>query len=176
MVGIINKIHIIGAVGSGKTTLARKLSTSLLLPLYELDNLVWERRKEGDIRRSPEQRDAYLNEMIQLDRWIIEGAQHLWVNKSFQQADLIIWLDVPYRQRVTQIMKRYVLQKVGMEKAHYTPSLQLLKKMFGWNNDYHNYERESILKMLEPYKNKLQIISSKKETKAFLDAAVLPLK
>ncbi|MED4752369.1 DNA topology modulation protein FlaR [Brevibacillus choshinensis] len=176
MDGTLNKIHIIGAVGSGKTTLARKLFTSLSLPLYELDNLVWERRKEGDIRRPPELRDAYLNEMIQLDRWIIEGAQHLWVNQSFQQADLIILLDVPYRQRVTQIMKRYVLQKAGMEKAHYTPSLQLLKKMFEWNNDYQNYERESILRMLEPYKNKLQIISSKKETKAFLDAAVIPLK
>ncbi|WP_054705170.1 AAA family ATPase [Bacillus sp. JCM 19041] len=41
------KIHIIGPVGSGKTTLARKLANLLEIPAYELDNIVWERRQRG---------------------------------------------------------------------------------------------------------------------------------
>lgn len=40
---IPNKIHIIGSVGSGKTTLARNLSTTINVPFYELDNVVWKR-------------------------------------------------------------------------------------------------------------------------------------
>jgi shikimate kinase len=38
-----NKIHIIGSVRSGKTTLARTLSSKLKIPFYELDNVVWKR-------------------------------------------------------------------------------------------------------------------------------------
>lgn len=46
------KIHIIGSVGSGKTTLARTLSSHLNIPFYELDNVVWKRFQSGDVRRS----------------------------------------------------------------------------------------------------------------------------
>ncbi|WP_440338356.1 shikimate kinase [Lysinibacillus sphaericus] len=35
-----SKIHIIGSVGSGKTTLAKELSAKLNIPYYELDNVV----------------------------------------------------------------------------------------------------------------------------------------
>lgn len=38
---IPNKIHIIGSVGSGKTTLARALSYQLNIPYYELDNVLF---------------------------------------------------------------------------------------------------------------------------------------
>jgi adenylate kinase family enzyme len=37
---IPKRIHIIGSVGSGKTTLARTLSSRLNIPFYELDNVV----------------------------------------------------------------------------------------------------------------------------------------
>lgn len=50
--GALRKIHIIGSVGSGKTTLARKLSNQLGIPHYELDNVVWKRHKPRDIRRT----------------------------------------------------------------------------------------------------------------------------
>lgn len=46
------KIHIVGSVGSGKTTFARLLAHRLKLPHYELDNVMWERTQDGDKRRS----------------------------------------------------------------------------------------------------------------------------
>ncbi|MGM0845159.1 MAG: shikimate kinase [Bacillota bacterium] len=39
------KIHIIGSVGSGKSTLGRKMSSEMDIPLYELDNVVWQRQR-----------------------------------------------------------------------------------------------------------------------------------
>nr|WP_079417585.1 hypothetical protein [Paenibacillus ferrarius] len=71
---IPNKIHIIGSVGSGKTTLARNLSRKISVPYYELDNVVWKRHKSEDIRRSDAERDECLDRIIRSDRWIIEGA------------------------------------------------------------------------------------------------------
>ncbi|MDQ0269656.1 AAA family ATPase [Cytobacillus purgationiresistens] len=92
----MGKIHIIGAVGSGKTTLAKKLSASLSIPMFELDYLVWERHENGDVRRSPEGRNASLDNILKLNQWIIEGAQHRWLEPAFQQADHIIVLNIPY--------------------------------------------------------------------------------
>lgn len=45
----LKKVHIIGSVGSGKTTLARNLSNKLLFPHYELDNVVWKRHRPREV-------------------------------------------------------------------------------------------------------------------------------
>ncbi len=71
-----NKVHIIGSVGSGKTTLARTLSSKLNLPYYELDNVVWRRSESGDIRNTPEERDKQLHHIVNSNAWIIEGDHH----------------------------------------------------------------------------------------------------
>ncbi len=55
------KVHIIGSVGSGKTTLAKELSTKLEIPYYELDNVVWMRKENGDSRRTEEEREKLLH-------------------------------------------------------------------------------------------------------------------
>lgn len=81
------KIHIIGSVGSGKTTLAKKLSEKLNIPFYELDNVMWKRKKSGDVRRTDEERKEYLNSIIHYETWIIEGVHNGdWVKDSFQNA------------------------------------------------------------------------------------------
>ena len=50
------KIYIIGSVGSGKTTLAKRLSKELNILYYELDSVTWEYHPHGpDRRRSPEE-------------------------------------------------------------------------------------------------------------------------
>lgn len=80
------KIHIIGSVGSGKTTLARSLSKTLQLPFHELDNVVWIRKPSGDMRRTEQERQEYLQSIIQTDGWIIEGIhQEEWVTQSFSK-------------------------------------------------------------------------------------------
>lgn len=131
------KIHIIGSVGSGKTTLARSLSKMLQLSFHELDNVVWIRKQSGDIRRTEQERQEYLQCIIQTDGWIIEGIhQEEWVTQSFQQADCIIFLDTPYKIRTARIIKRFVKQKIGIEKAHYQPTFSIFFKMFRWNKRF----------------------------------------
>ncbi|WP_199425583.1 AAA family ATPase [Thermaerobacillus caldiproteolyticus] len=165
---IPNKIHIIGSVGSGKTTLARTLSSKLNIPFYELDNVVWKRCKSGDIRRSEEERDECLNHIIHSAAWIVEGVHHKWVLPSFQNAELIIFLDTDYSKRTFRIIKRFILQKIGLEKANYKPSFKIFMKMFEWN--YYYFENESkpeILNMLSQYNDKLIILKDNTEIKKY---------
>lgn len=157
---ILNKIHIIGSVGSGKTTLARMLSSKLNIPFYELDNVVWKRFKSGDIRRSEEERDAYLIHLISSDAWIIEGVHHKWVVPSFQTADLIIFLDTNYSKRTFRIIKRFILQKIGLEKENYKPTFKIFRDMFGWNAYFENESKPEIINILSQYNNKLIVLKN----------------
>ncbi|WHY71005.1 AAA family ATPase [Fictibacillus enclensis] len=109
----------------GKTTLARQLSDRLGIPSYELDNIVWKRSLSGDIKRSEAERDQYLNEIIHSSAWIIEGVHTEWVDSSFKQANVILVLDTPYSKRIYRIVKRFVLQKLGIEKSNYRPTFEI---------------------------------------------------
>ena len=162
------KIHIIGSVGSGKTTLARNLSSKLQIPFYELDNVVWKRCKTGDIRRSDEERDLYLSEIISSEAWIVEGVHHKWVMQSFENAEIIIFLDTDYSKRTFRIIKRFILQKLRLEKANYKPTFDIFKKMLDWNAYFEKESKQEIVSMLNQYNDKLLILKENTDVKKYL--------
>ncbi len=159
--GIPKKIHIIGSVGSGKTTLAKELSLKLNIPFYELDNVVWKRYESGDIRRTEEERYEYLNTIIHSETWIIEGVHNEdWVADSFRQAELIIYLDTKYSIRTYRIIKRFVLQKLRLEKSNYRPTIEIFLKMFKWNRYFEDVGKPNFFKKYGKYRNKLLIVTN----------------
>lgn len=154
-----HKIHIIGSVGSGKTTLARTLSAKMDLPHHELDNVVWMRFDTGDVRRSEQERDDCLHRIIQTDAWIIEGVHYEWVQQSFKKADLIILLTPAYSTRTLRIIKRFILQKLGIEKSNYTPTFAMFRKMFVWNRYFENKSKPEIMNILSEFHDKVLILN-----------------
>lgn len=158
------KIHIIGSVGSGKTTLAKELSVKLDIPYYELDNVVWNRQNSGDIRRTKQQKVEYLNNIILTKAWIIEGVHSEdWVAQSFSNADLIIFLDTNYFIRIYRIIKRYTLQKLGLEKSNYKPTFAIFIKMFKWNRHFEEIGKPNFYHKYGMYSEKLLVVTSKRE-------------
>ncbi|MDN3954657.1 DNA topology modulation protein FlaR [Sporolactobacillus laevolacticus] len=158
------KIHIIGSVGSGKTTLARNLSSEWGIPAFELDNLVWERHPDGDRRRNPEERDANLARIIEKEAWIIEGAHyHAWVDPVMRQADLIIFLDTPSFVRRYRIVTRFIRQMIGYEKANYKPSFEMLLDMFRWTAQFNREGRQKIVQGLRCFSDKVLILKNTNE-------------
>jgi len=166
---LINKIHIIGSVGSGKSTLARKLSERLAIPYFELDNVVWQRTAHGDIRNPPEIRDKRLRQIVQSEAWIIEGVHYEWVEQGFRLADRIIYLDTPIYKRNYRVLKRYIIQKLGLEKGNYKQSLYMLKKMYHWIHTYEEMDKPEILARLEEYKDKLIILKDNTEVEKVIN-------
>ncbi|OZU89644.1 DNA topology modulation protein FlaR [Virgibacillus indicus] len=160
---IPKRIHIIGSVGSGKTTLAKMLSAQLHIPCYELDNVVWERFKTGDIRRTDEKRDEYLNKIINSNNWITEGVHHKWVSPCFQNADVILFLDTRMSTRRLRIIKRFFMQKIGLEKANYKPTFKILKDLYKYNTVFEYRSKPEIFDMLNPYDSKLIVLKSNSE-------------
>lgn len=166
------KIHIIGSIGSGKTTLAKNISSRLKIPYFELDNIVWQRFDTGDIRRTEQERDAYLSTVITKHSWIIEGVHHKWVGSSFQQADLIIFLDTKISTRKLRILKRFCRQKIRLEQANYRPTFKILKDLYKYDTIFEDKSKVEIFDMLIPYKNKLIIVKNSIEIINYLDTMI----
>jgi len=156
------KILIIGIVASGKTTLAKKLEQKLNIKHYEIDNIV-----HDDInckKRTCEEQQKIIKEIDKQENWIIEGTLRRNLQYLLDMADKIIYLDIPLRTRKIRIFKRFIKQKLGLEKCNYKPTIEMLKLMYKWTNDYEKQkeERES---QLNKYFDKLIKIKNNKNYK-----------
>lgn len=88
-----SRIAVIGATGSGKTTLAQQLGDILDLKVIELDALHWmpgwTEKPWVDIR-------AELDPMTRQDNWVTDGNYGQVRDLVWSRADTIIWLDYPF--------------------------------------------------------------------------------
>lgn len=88
-----NRIAVIGATGSGKTTLAQRLGDILDLPVIELDALHW---MPGWTEKPWPEIRTDLDRMTRQDRWITDGNYSQVRDLIWPRADTIIWLDYPF--------------------------------------------------------------------------------
>ncbi len=102
----LHRIHIIGGAGSGKSTLARKLSAHLNLPAYHLDEiyLSYVHESEGLL----DLLYAEIHRIAAQSGWITEGIYLGWTDELLRTADIIIWLDIPWRSAALRLIIRYV--------------------------------------------------------------------
>ena len=131
------KIYIIGAVASGKTTLAKTLSDRLDVPYYSLDNVVHlpdAQSSTGNTKRSVTEQAQLFAHILQQDRYIIEDVGRPQFTKGLHEVDHILFLDFPVYQLYKRVIFRWLKQRVGLEKSNYKPTLSMLLKMLKWTN------------------------------------------
>jgi adenylate kinase family enzyme len=136
------KIHILGAAGSGKTYVAAKLSEAYGIPAYDLDDLFWDNRAGGyGIMADPDERDEALEDIIERDAWIVEGAYCRWVFRSFEEADIVIILSTPRWRCEGRIIVRFLKRKLRLIPRKKKETLLSLWCLLKWN---HRYEVDSL--------------------------------
>lgn len=162
------KLDIIGSVASGKTTLAKKLSIKYQVPFYEKDNIVWKRTPNGDEKRSPEERDRIFKEIIEGEKWIVEGSPRKNLQESFTYSDYIILLDVNTITRLFRVFRRWMRQRIGKEKYNSKPTLTFLYYNIKWVFEY-NRERKKIIMLLSKYGRKYKKFNNSKQAMHFID-------
>lgn len=112
----INRIHITGAAGNGKTTLGRQLAERLRAPYYELDLIMYE---GGNGSKVPlETRLTRLREICAQPRWITEGSYLWWAIDLFKTADRVIWLDMPWYITIERIITRHIRLSIAGQNRH----------------------------------------------------------
>ena len=149
------KIHIIGGPGSGKTFLAEKLSKDLGISHFDLDDLQWDNKSASyGVKRSPEERDRLLNDVLSHNDWIIEGVYYAWCQQCFADADRIYVLNVPRYKYRYRIIRRFVRRKLGLEKGK-KENLKSLRELLKWADKYQKVNLVEIRKLLIPYSDKV---------------------
>jgi adenylate kinase family enzyme len=101
------RIVIVGSTGSGKTTLARRLSAIFDLPHVELDALWW---KPNWTNVPVEEFHACVRSAVDQPQWIIDGNYSAIRDQIWNRADCIVWLDysfpVIFRRLVARTWRR----------------------------------------------------------------------
>ena len=100
----MEKIAIIGSPGAGKTTLAKDLQRILKIKVYHLARLFW-RPKWQPLDR--ESRIDILQKLVQESQWIIEGTYILSSEPRLNEADTIIFLDIPFYRCFWRTIQRH---------------------------------------------------------------------
>src|SRR5258708_16621339 len=148
-------IYIVGGRGSGKTTLANRLSSQFALPCYEMDLIGWENGVGAQRPLAVCLREVH-EIAIQAD-WVMEGGHRPWIDELLQSAEQIVWLDLSWniarwrlvtRGRSKQIV--LVLDQAGWHTSQtlavpdgihlvflppYSPELQPVERVFPLTNE-----------------------------------------
>jgi|APSaa5957512622_1039677.scaffolds.fasta_scaffold18766_2 adenylate kinase family enzyme len=136
----IERIWIFGGVGSGKTTLANKISEKLELPHYSTDDFVY--KKKWSEKYSKSAKIKKLGTVSKKTSWVIEGVPYSdWIKPSIKKADLVIFLKMNRFRLSSRIIKRQRLRMKNKEDgANFSGSLGLIKQAIGYRSgDYEKY-------------------------------------
>ena len=104
----VDCIHIVGAAGSGTTTLAKAMAKRWGFVHLDIDDFYWE-ATDPPYRypRQPEQRQSLLKiELEQHSRWILSGSLCGWGDMFIPLFDLVIFLLVPTPVRLARLKAR----------------------------------------------------------------------
>lgn len=109
---MIQRIHIIGPGGSGKTSLGAALSARLGIPHVELDDLYWQENwQETPAELFLEKvRTALVGE-----RWVVDGNYRQARDTIWEKADTVVWLDYPIGLVIWWLLRRSIRRAVSQE-------------------------------------------------------------
>lgn len=113
------KIHIVGASGSGTTTLARALAPSVNATPLDSDDYYWlPTQPPFQSRRAPEVRRALLAaELARHRRVILAGAVIGWGEEIEHAFDLVVFLSLPHALRVSRLRERELTRYGAVNEA-----------------------------------------------------------
>lgn len=164
----MNKIAVVGSGGAGKSTLSRKLSGILNIPVYHLDIYFW---KPGWQMNDSVSWNDINDKLINYENWIIDGNFKSTMAKRLDAADTIIFLDIHRIICLLNAWKRYFQYRKKRrpdlaEGCYEKIDFDYYKWIWGYGKRSRDYTKECI----DIYgKNKnLIILRNKKEIEIFI--------
>lgn len=102
------RIHILGASGSGVSTLGRELGLSLAINAFDCDTYYWEKTDPPFIKATPisDRQSALLTDLRKQDSWVCSGSMDSWSEPFESLFTHIIFLYVPAEVRISRLRDR----------------------------------------------------------------------
>lgn len=169
-----NRISIIGGAGTGKTTLSNLLSEKYNLPVTHIDSI--HNLKNWQVRDKAE-RDKIILDIVEKEKWIIDGTYKDTIKQRLEKSDLIIWLDYSTFAQIKGILKRF-LKHPGQEKKEIPGCRERLNwEFFKYVLKYNKNKRHHVVNALENIdKNKVIIFTKQKDLNKWLNKQNIDIK
>ncbi len=102
------RIHVIGAAGSGTTTLARAIAGRLRIPHFDSDSYYWiPTVPPYKTKRDKPVRDLRMREDLhRFDDWVWSGSAVSWKHGSEDRLELCVFLTLPAELRLNRLRLR----------------------------------------------------------------------
>lgn len=157
------RILIVGAGGSGKTTLGKKIGKILKIESKSIDELRYS--KDFLIKFSDKKAKDNLNRLLRKKNWIIDGVYaREYIYPVFKKADIVICLRTSRLKLIYRIIKRDIKER---KKYKNKPIKDLLKLLY-WSQryKYHNEIKHGYL--INKFKKRAIYLRNNKEIDYFL--------
>jgi len=105
---MIQRIHILGASGSGTTTLGRALAARLQCPHCDTDDYFWLPADPPYThqRERTERAQLLMNDITAHDAWVVSGSLCGWGDVAIPLFELVVFLWVPQDVRMEHLRRR----------------------------------------------------------------------
>ena len=142
----MKRILVIGCPGAGKSTFARKLRDLTGLPLHYLDRIY---HKADRTTVSSEEFDAALQQIMETDRWIIDGNYQRTLEMRLKECDTVFFLDYPLELCLGGAASRVgsVREDLPWVETEFDPEFRQ------YILDFSKEQVPEICKLLDEYKN-----------------------
>jgi adenylate kinase family enzyme len=120
------RISVVGTIGSGKTTFARKTSRLLSAPHIELDALHWE---PNWIEAPNELFRERVKQSLQGDSWVADGNYHQVRDIVWSRANTVVWLDYPFKTIIARLTKR-TLRRIRTHEKLWNGNQEHIRGLF----------------------------------------------
>lgn len=102
------RLHILGASGSGVTTLGKRLAAHWNIPYFDSDAFFWEQTPiPFSVKRDPKCRDeALLRHLRPTKHWVLGGSVIQWNKAIHALFEVIVFLHIPQALRLQRLQVR----------------------------------------------------------------------
>lgn len=110
-----SRVHIVGASGSGTTTLARALADSWAVPHADADDYFWIPSDPPFIEKRGETASVALMRQVFVPReaWVLSGSMMGWGDAIVRECDAVIFLTLDPEERMLRLREREERRRAG---------------------------------------------------------------
>ena len=112
-----SRVHLLGASGSGTTTLARALADHWAVPHADADDYFWLPTDPPYVEKRPESERVALMQMLFVPReaWVLSGSMVGWGEVVVAESDAVVFLSLDPGERLRRLEERETRRRAGAD-------------------------------------------------------------